>query len=62
MSAADAAVKLKLVILLIVGLVALVSLLVTLFHRDRHYYQGFTGVLAVIVVQLFILGSLFTLK
>ncbi|TGD19082.1 hypothetical protein [Levilactobacillus suantsaiihabitans] len=55
----DFDVKLKLILMLVVGLIVLASIIGWLFHRDRHYTRYFTGVLAVMVVQVFILVSLF---
>jgi len=58
MLTADFDVKLKLIILLTVGLVVLASVVGYLWHRDRHYSQSFTGVFGVMVVQAFVLVSL----
>ncbi|AYM03991.1 hypothetical protein [Levilactobacillus yiduensis] len=55
----DFDVKLKLIIMLVVGLIVLASIIGWLFHRDHHYTRYFTGVLVVMVVQVFILISLF---
>ncbi|WP_125583219.1 hypothetical protein [Levilactobacillus cerevisiae] len=55
----DFDVKLKLIIMLVVGLLVLASVIGLLWHRDRHYTRYFTGVLGVMVVQAFILVSLF---
>ncbi|MCI1554451.1 MAG: hypothetical protein LKH74_11070 [Levilactobacillus sp.] len=55
----DFDVKLKLILMLVVGLIVLASIIGWLFHHDRHYTRYFTGVLAVMVVQVFILVSLF---
>ncbi|WP_203641497.1 hypothetical protein [Levilactobacillus andaensis] len=54
----DFDVKIKLIILVVVGFIALASTLGYLFHRDHHYSRYFTGVLVVMAVQLFILTSL----
>ncbi|MFC6207083.1 hypothetical protein [Levilactobacillus tongjiangensis] len=58
MLTSDFDVKLKLIILFTAGLVALAVILGYLWHRNHQYYQGFTGLLGVIVVQLFVLTSL----
>ncbi|WP_203639608.1 hypothetical protein [Levilactobacillus wangkuiensis] len=58
MLTADFDVKLKLIILLVVGLVVLASVVGYLWHRDHHYSQSFAGVFGVMVVQAFVLVSL----
>lgn len=59
MLTADFDVKIKLIILLVVGFIVLASVLGFLIHRNHHYSSHFTGVIVVMLVQLFILTSLF---
>lgn len=58
----DLDVKLKLILLLVVGFLVLAGILGYLFHRDHHYTKYFTGVLGVMIIQAFILVSLFLIR
>lgn len=54
----DFDVKLKLIILAVVGLLALAGVLGYVYHLDHHFSRRLIGVLAVMVVLVFILISL----
>lgn len=54
----DFDVKLKLIILAVVGLLALTGVLGYVYHLDHHFNRRLFGVIAVMVILLFILISL----
>ncbi|NLR09475.1 MULTISPECIES: hypothetical protein [Lactobacillaceae] len=54
----DFDVKLKLIILAVVGLIVLTSVLGYVYHLDHHFSRRLIGVLVVMVVLIFILISL----
>ena len=54
----DFDVKLKLIILAVVGVLALAGVLGYVYHLDHHFSRRLIGVLAVMVVLVFILISL----
>lgn len=61
MSSADFDVKIKLIILVSIGILVLLGILLSLLHRDRHFSKYLVGPLGVIVVLVAILGSLLTI-
>lgn len=61
MSSADFDVKIKLIILVSIGILILLGILLGLLHRDRHFSKYLVGPLGVIVVLVAILGSLLTI-
>ena len=61
MLTADFDVKLKLIILVTLALIALVVIGGTLWVRAKHFSRYLVGIVAVIGVLTFILGSLLTI-
>ncbi|KRL98321.1 hypothetical protein ACUIJQ_12955 [Levilactobacillus hammesii] len=54
----DFDVKLKLIILAVVGLLALAGVLGYVYHLDHHFNRRLVGVIAVMIVLVFALISL----